>query len=131
MIFQVVSPFVATIDGDSFKDAIKNFIKLNHNINITQMIIKDQSNQMRANIKYYQQDGRNKVGINMFPVGLDYPVPIVVNDTFIPNTIVETPLIPVINADPLATLFPLSPIPLSPYNYSTFIPTVINIPTNL
>ena len=54
MIFNVVSPIVATIDGDSLKDAIKNFIKINHNLNITEMIIRDQSNNVRANINYYK-----------------------------------------------------------------------------
>ena len=119
MIFNVVSPIVATIDGDSLKDAIKNFIKFNHNMNIREMIIRDQSNNVRANINYYKQDGRNKVGINMFPVGLDYPIPIVTNDTYIPPRLIEQPL----------NLWPLSPIPLSPYG--PFIPSVINIPTNL
>jgi len=121
MIFNVVSPMVATIDGDSLKDAIKNFIKFNHTLNITEMIIRDQSNNVRANINYYKQDGRNKVGINMFPVGLDYPIPIVTNDTFIPPRLIEQPL----------NLWPLSPIPLSPYGLGSFIPSVINIPTNL
>jgi hypothetical protein len=121
MIFNVVSPIVATIDGDSLKDAIKNFIKFNHNMNIREMIIRDQSNNVRANINYYKQDGRNKVGINMFPVGLDYPIPIVTNDTYIPPRLIEQPL----------NLWPLSPIPLSPYGISSFIPSVINIPTNL
>lgn len=121
MIFNVVSPIVATIDGDSLKDAIKNFIKFNHNMNIREMIIRDQSNNIRANINYYKQDGRNKVGINMFPVGLDYPIPIVTNDTFIPPRLVEQPV----------SLWPLSPIPLSPLGFTPFIPSVVNIPTNL
>ena len=121
MIYNVVSPLVATIDGNSLKDAIKNFIKFNHNLNITEMIIKDQSNNIRANINYYKHDGRNKVGINMFPVGLDYPIPIVTNDIFIPQRLIEQP----------TNLWPLSPIPLSPVGLTQFIPTVINIPTNL
>ncbi len=116
MIFQVVFPFESTIYGDSFKEAVKNFIKLNHNLNITRMIIKDQTNQVEANINYYKQDGRNKVGINMFPVGLQYPVPIVTNDTYIAPKMTEAAI--------LSPLMPLSPIPLSP-NGIPFIPTVI------
>ena len=50
MIFNIVSPIVATIDGDSVKDAVKNFIKINHNLNITEMIIKDQSRNIQAKI---------------------------------------------------------------------------------
>ena len=110
MIFQVVFPFESTIYGDSFKEAVKNFVKLNHNLNITKMIIKDQSKQVEANINYYKEDGRNKVGINMFPVGLQYPIPIVTNDTYIPPGIM-----------------PMSPLPSTPLSLP-FIPTVINIP---
>lgn len=121
MIFNIVSPIVATIDGDSLKDAIKNFIKINHNLNITDMIIRDQSNNIQARIKYYKEDGRNKVGINMFPVGLNYPIPIITNNTYIPQTII----------DPTSSLWPLSPIPLSPFGLTSFIPSVVKIPTNL
>ena len=121
MIFNVVSPIVATIDGDSLKDAIKNFIKINHNLNITEMIIRDQTNNIQAKIKYYKEDGRNKVGINMFPVGLNYPIPIVTNDTFIPQSVIQPP----------TNLWPLSPIPLSPLGFAPFVPSVVKIPTNL
>jgi hypothetical protein len=120
MIYKVISPIVATIDGDSLKEAVKNFIKINHNLNINNMIIKDQSTNYEAKIKYYQQDGRNKVGINMFPINSNY-LPIA-NDTFIPNNIIE----------PNMSIFPLSPLsPLSPNGISSFIPSVVNIPLNL
>lgn len=131
MIFNIVSPLVATIDGDSLKDAIKNFIKINHNLNITDMIIKDQSNNIQARIKYYKEDGRNKVGINMFPVGLNYPIPIVTNDTYIPPTLMSPTLMSPTFINPNSNLWPLSPIPLSPFGLNSFIPSVIKIPTNL
>ena len=114
MIFQVIAPFETTIYGDSFKEAIKNFIKINHNLNITEMIIKDQQRNIQAQIKYYEQDGRNKVGINMFPVGLQYPIPVVTNDTYIPPRIVES-------------FFPTSPMQIHTLSLP-FIPTVIDIP---
>jgi hypothetical protein len=119
MIFNVVSPIIATIDGDSLKEAVKNFIKINHSLNITNMIIKDQSNNIEARIKYYQQDGRNKVGINMFPINSNY-LPIASN-TYIPNNIIQ----------PSMSLWPLSPLPISPFGLSSFIPSVVKIPLNL
>jgi hypothetical protein len=30
MIFQILSPIVTSIEGDSLKEAIKNFVKVNH-----------------------------------------------------------------------------------------------------
>lgn len=116
MIFNVVSPIVTDIYGDSMKEAVKNFIKFNHNLNITNMIIKDQSNNIEARMKYYQQDGRNKVGINMYPVNTNY-LPIASN-TFIPNNIIQ----------PDMGLWPLSAeSPMSPPGMLPFFPTVVNI----
>lgn len=116
--FNIVYPINDVIFGDSFKEAIKNYIKLNRNMQITQMIIKDQSQQVRANLRYYSENGRDKVGINMFPVGLNYPIP-VITDGYLPQLPVTEPLV--------TTLFPLSPIPLSPI-MAPFVPTVINVP---
>jgi len=119
MIFQVIAPFETTIYGDSFKDAVKNFIKINHNLNITQMIIKDQQRNIKDQIEYYKQDGRNKVGINMFPINSPFSIPIA-SDTYIPRTVVESVFSPVGLVGPMS---PLSPVPFIP-----FIPTVVNIP---
>ena len=117
MLFQIVSPVVATIDGDSVKDAVKNFIKLNYQLNLAELIIKDQNMHMNARIDYYKQDGRNKVGINMFPVGFNYPVPIVTNDTYVPPRYTDSII---------ASVLPMSPV--SPMAIAPFMPTVINIP---
>jgi hypothetical protein len=90
MLFKIVAPIVADIYGDSFKDAVKNFIKINHGLNIHHMIVKDQTQHIDARIKYYQEDGRNKVGINMFPVGLGEPLPIITNNNkYLPAQIVQ------------------------------------------
>ena len=115
MIYQVVSPFVTTIDGNSFQEAIKRLVKLKRDVSLTDIIIKDQQNHWKAQVKYYMQDGRNKVGINMFPINYSQPMPLVINDTYIPplSQISPFPLSPV-------SPFPLSPVP--------FIPTVVHIP---
>jgi hypothetical protein len=118
MEFKIIYPLQSSIYGDSFKNAIKNYIKINHNLQINNMIITDQTRNMQANIKYYQEDGRNKVGINMYPVGLDQPIPIVTNNnTYIPPRYVS----PLVNS--VFPMSPFSPVPMMP-----FVPTVINIP---
>jgi hypothetical protein len=107
MLFKIVTPIVADIYGESFKDAVKNFIKINHGLNIHHMIVKDQNQHIDARIKYYQEDGRNKVGINMFPIGLGEPLPIITNNNkYLPAQIVQhdasniLPMLPtVINTD--------------------------------
>jgi hypothetical protein len=142
MMYKVVYPFESTIYGDSFKEALKHFIKLNNNVNITRMIIKDQSNQIDAKINYYKKDGHNKVRINMIPVGLQYHIPMVSNSNNVYHSMSprsmspspmssprdNSPFIPIIkNPIDIYNLLPLSPMSLSDDN-SPFVPIVINIP---
>lgn len=133
MIYQVVYPFTTSIYGDTFKEAIKNYIKLNHNLNLSQMIVTDQTNHMQANIKYYQQDGRNRVGINMYPVSSTWPSMMIVNnDKYVPQNVVQmpplatavvsSPFLPIRTIDssylPLSPISPISPlVPLVPRIY--------------
>tara|TARA_B110000971_G_C19955778_1_gene475566 strand:+ start:718 stop:1128 length:411 start_codon:yes stop_codon:yes gene_type:complete len=76
MIYQIVSPVVATIEGDSFKEAIKNYVKFNHNLNIRNLIVKDQADHAyEAKLRYYIQNEKNKVGIDVYPyTNVSYPV---------------------------------------------------------
>jgi hypothetical protein len=67
MIFQVVSPITMTIDGDSFKDAVKNFAKLNYDLNLSSIILTDQARYMKANLNYYRRENKDKVGISLLP----------------------------------------------------------------
>jgi hypothetical protein len=128
MIFQVVYPFTTSIYGDTFKEAIKNYIKLNHNLNLSQMIVTDQTNHMQANINYYKQDGRNRVGINMYPI-TSWPSMMIVNnnDKYVPQNVVQmppvvSPFLPIRTIDssylPLSPISPISPlVPLVPRIY--------------
>ena len=68
MIYKIISPFNYSIDGTTHIDAIKKFIKLNHDLNINKMIIEDRQKYYQANINYYNNNmGRRKVGIDTFP----------------------------------------------------------------
>ena len=96
MIYQIVFPIQSTVYGDSFKEAVKNFIKLNHSLNIRNLILKDQSNQMSATLNYYKEDGRNKVGIDMYPVGLQYKIPLVTSNAYYPQPLIAAPFIPTV-----------------------------------
>jgi hypothetical protein len=111
MIYNVIYPIVTTIDGDTFKDAIKNFVKLRYDLNLTNMIIADQSQRMMAKMNYYIHDGRNKVGINMFPVSSNFQIPLITNDEqyIAPKIVTDVPVI-------------LSPLPVIT---NPFMPNVI------
>jgi hypothetical protein len=65
MYYQVLSPFYTQIEGDSLAEAIKMFVKVNYNNQIRNMIIADQSNRYNASINYYNQNNKNKIGIEV------------------------------------------------------------------
>ena len=75
MSYQIIYPFVTVINGDTLKNAIKNYIKLSNDINITQLIIADNYKRYKASMKYYKHDIRNKVGINIYPLTRNAIIP--------------------------------------------------------
>ena len=83
MQFQIVYPFVYNIMGDSYKEAIKNFVKLKHNYDINKLIVTDQiNNAYKAKIRYYMENQKNKVGIDFY----FYPynnIPLILNNTML------------------------------------------------
>ena len=148
MIFQVVSPFTANIYGDSLKEAIKNYIKINRNMKVNQMIVADQSNHYQAYMKYYKEDIRNKVGINIYPIASPYGFSgaVAVNNnnnmaTYVPQTVVQTPVVPTVVSQFSTPFLPMSQAmssPLYPIEMSLitsavapFTPTIIDIPRGL
>ena len=67
MSFQIVYPIPMAISADSFKDAVKQYVKLNYDVNIASLILTDQYRYMKANLKYYKDGPKDKVGISLFP----------------------------------------------------------------
>lgn len=110
MLFQIVQPFVADIYGDSFKEAVKNYVKFNHNLNITNMIIKDQSNHYNTQLRYYTENNKNKVGIDVYPyTNVSYPI---IAPVIAP---VIAPLAPIVRSNiPITIAPPVVPISVNP-----------------
>lgn len=133
-VYQVVQPFQYAITADSFKDAIKNFAKIHRDLNLANIIVKDQSKYYEARFNYYFEDGRNKIGISTFP----FAGPITLGPSYIqyyeslPGTsgIPLTPPMPA--GTPVAAItpgiLPFSPVvPYTPVGVYTdpFIPTIV------
>ena len=66
-IYYIVDPIKTTTNGDSFKDAVKNFIKINHQLNINSLILTDRARYMKANFNFYKEYNKNKVSISLHP----------------------------------------------------------------
>ena len=56
MSYRIVYPIATSIDANDFGEAVKKFIKLNHFMNIEQLILTDQYKHMRANVNYYKEN---------------------------------------------------------------------------
>jgi hypothetical protein len=106
MLFQIVQPFVADIYGDSFKEAVKNYVKFNHNMNITNLIIKDQANHYDTRLRYYIENNKNKVGIDVYPyTNVTYPTVLPIGGPIITSNAPVTfapPMVPV--SPPMVTV---------------------------
>ena len=61
-------PMYYVMDANTVKDAIKNYVKFHRNYEIGQIMMTDQMKHYKANLKYFKHDGRNKVGINVYPI---------------------------------------------------------------
>jgi hypothetical protein len=69
MSYRIVYPVSMPIEGSSFSDAVKNYIKMNREMNIRQIMLTDQFKHMQANINYgYRDNGRKKASIQLLPI---------------------------------------------------------------
>ena len=61
MSYSVIAPFATPISvvGNSFPEAVKNFVKLQHDISLNQFIITDQVNNMHAYVEYINKQKGN------------------------------------------------------------------------
>jgi len=129
MSFQIVYPIPMAISADSFKDAVKQYVKLNYDVNIASLILTDQYRYMKANLKYYKDGPKDKVGISLFPTTWSadssgalkpnmWPYsPQITYDTkeYPRTTFIETPAIVVpkiVSVNPLGSVF--SPVGSTP-----------------
>jgi hypothetical protein len=68
MSYRIVYPVAMPIDGNDFRDAVKKYIKLNHFMNIEQIILTDQYKHMKANVRYYNNKNHRKASIQLVPI---------------------------------------------------------------
>ena len=78
--YRIVYPVVHEINADSYKNAIKDYVKMKNDLGLKQLIITDINNHNTkiANMTYFNNYGVPKVGINMQPYAytmnkVDYP----------------------------------------------------------
>jgi hypothetical protein len=67
MLYRILYPTVVSIDSDSIKNAIKNYVKLNDSININLLILSENEKYYKASLKKRYHDIRNRVGIDIYP----------------------------------------------------------------
>ena len=67
MLYTFIQPVPYVLNAATVNEAIKNYVKFHRHYNINQIMLKDQMNHYKASLKYFKYDGRNKVGINVYP----------------------------------------------------------------
>lgn len=67
MLYTFLQPVQYVMNADTVNEAIKNYVKFHRFHNISQIMLKDHEKMYKANLKYFKHDGRNKVGINVYP----------------------------------------------------------------
>ena len=119
MKFSIVYPYQSVIDADSFKEAIKQYVKINRNVNINQMILTDRMNHINAELNYYKQNNVDKVGITMYPISPNYNI--------YPNFVGP------VSVQPLFSNTGVIQMPTYIPSLTPFIPRIVNIdiPNNL
>ena len=126
MIYNIVSPFSLSINADSYKEAVKNFIKINNSLNINRLIIKNKNEYMKAKIDYYTKLGRNKFGIKLMPYNnaYVYPTSNVISPLTspIPTSPIRTSTLPFIPTSPIRT----STLPFIPTSPISSLPPMMN-----
>ena len=85
-VFNVVSPYLVSLNANDLTSAVKQFAKTYYHMKINEIIIKDQIRNYRANLKYFKEHGKPRVGIRMFP----HMYPVVASTTPI-NQVFVTP----------------------------------------
>ena len=94
-VYHVLSPTVVTISADSLNNAIKNYVRLNRNLKVSHMIIRDRQNHYKARMKYFRQRNIDKVGINIYPLPTNTPTIPTIVPTSIGSFPVDLPVSPV------------------------------------
>jgi len=82
MIYTVVRPYYLELDSTDLTSAVRKFTKIYYNMKINELIIKDQYKHYKATMKYFNKNGRKRVGINFFPSAVVVPASKHINQVF-------------------------------------------------
>jgi hypothetical protein len=73
-MFKIVYPVQTNIYGSNFSEAIKNYVKVQNDVNLTNLIIQNNNLYQQAYINYIKKNGRKIAKINTFPLNPNYPL---------------------------------------------------------
>jgi len=82
MQYQLLYPISVPLYGTCFEDAIQNFVRLNYNIGLNQLIASENEKRYEIQLKQYQADTRNRVGFDVYAFTGSLPTPMSVYDNY-------------------------------------------------
>ena len=127
-MYKVIYPIQTYINGLNVNDAIKNYVKMQNNYNLTKIIIQNENLYRQSFINYINKNGKKIAQINTIPLNPLYPLSYYIKD---PINIEPLPdrmnIIPAINTP---VMFPVinTPVLIPEINTGVMFPPYI--PTN-
>ena len=73
-MYKIVYPVQTSIYGSNFSDAIKNYVKIQNDINLTNIIIQNNNLYRQTYINYIKKNGKQLARINTIPLNPKYPL---------------------------------------------------------
>ena len=117
-MYKIVYPYQTSIYGTNFPDAIKNYVKIQNDRNLTNLIIQNNNLYQQIYINYIKKNGKKLAQINSIPLNPQYPLSYYLEKMGIDSLEdLKPPIRPNMRlAYPLLALPPLLPPPyISPY----------------
>jgi len=73
-MYKIVHPVQTTIYGPTLSDAVKNYVKIQNDMNLTNLIIQNDNLYRQTYIKYMKKNGKKIMKLNTIPLNPLYPL---------------------------------------------------------
>jgi hypothetical protein len=108
-MYKIIYPINTSINGENLSDAIKNFVKLQNDFNLTNLIIQNDNLYKQAYINYIKKNGKKIAYINTIPLNPLYPLSHYIKDTFTIDPMPPKPAMNVVYPIPVIATPQISP----------------------
>ena len=106
-MFNIVYPLQTVISGSDYNTAVKDYVKMVNNINLTRLVIQNENLYRQSYINYLNKNGKKIAKINSIPLNPQYPLSYYIKEPLEPPPF--RPLTPIIPRPLIGAPFGISP----------------------